>query len=320
MPQVTSSYAPPFLFKNGHFSTLYSGLLRRVSAVVQSRERFVLKDGDFIDMDWSYSKTKSENLIVAVHGLEGNAQRPYMLGITQTFTENGFDVACLNLRGCSGIPNRFYRSYHSGATEDLREIIASLVYAGRYRQLFLIGFSLGGNLILKYLGESFHIPPEIRGGVAISVPCDLYGSMLELHKPKNALYAFNFKKHLLAKLREKQQLFPEQISERHIKKIATLKDFDDAYTAPAHGFENALDYYAQSSSLQFLSQIRVPVLIINAKNDSFLSSSCFPIKEAQNNPNVFLEIPKWGGHVGFYAPGTYYNEEKSLLFIQEHSQ
>ena len=139
-----------------------------------------------------------------------------------------------------------------------------------YSEIYLKGFSLGGNLLLKYLGEGNDVPRELKGAVAVSVPCDLHSSCKQLMSPKNVLYAIRFKGNLLDKLRQKQTLFPEMISDADIKKIKTLKDFDDIYTSRAHNFKDALDYYEQCSSLQFLPNIKVPSLIINAKNDSFL--------------------------------------------------
>ena len=319
MPLINSTYSPPLFFKNGHFSTIYSGTLRSVYGVSQTRERITLSDGDFIDLDWSYTNSKTTKLIIIVHGLEGSAQRPYVLGVAKIFTKNGYDALSVNLRSCSGTPNLLYKSYHSGATEDLVEIIQHIITTKDYSSIFLNGFSLGGNLVLKYLGEGNNIPKEIKACVAVSVPCYLYGSMLELHKKKNRLYANRFKKHLIKKLHSKRLQFPDKVSIDDINKIKTLKDFDDFYTSKAHGFKNALDYYEKSSSLQFLSNIRIKTLLINAKNDSFLSKECYPIKEVTVNSNLYLEIPDYGGHVGFYDKNNrHFNEKRSLEFIKTH--
>lgn len=316
MPIVSSNYNPPLFFRNGHFSTIHSGIVRKVNGITQEREQIPLSDGDFIALDWSFSASQTSKLIIIIHGLEGNAQRPYVLGLAKLFNRHNFDAVSINLRSCSGEPNLLYRSYHSGATEDLEEVIQYVLKTRDYADIFINGFSLGGNLSLKYIGEGNTIPNEIKGVIAISAPCDLHGSMLEIHKMKNVLYAKRFKKHLLEKLRWKQQQFPEKISDDHFKKIITLKDFDDFYTSKAHGFEDALDYYKKSSSLQFLSNVTLPALIINAKNDSFLSKECYPIKEAKENKKLYLEIPDYGGHVGFYDKGNiYYNEKRALEFV-----
>ena len=316
MPIVQSNYHPKFLFKSGQFSTIYSGIFRSVKGVEQERERIRLKDNDFIDVDWSFSFQKTDRLIIVLHGLEGNAQRPYMLATAKIFNQNKVDAVCVNFRGCSGEQNLKYRSYHSGATDDLDEVIQHILNTKHYSDIYIKGFSLGGNVTLKYLGEKRVVPKQIKAAVAVSVPCHLYGSCLELHTFKNILYADRFKKHLIDRLTQKQKLFPNVISVEEINKIRTLKDFDDAYTSKAHGFSDALDYYEKSSSLQFLSGISVPTLIINALDDTFLSPECYPVKEAKANPNLFLEMPKYGGHVGFFETrNVYYNEKRALEFI-----
>lgn len=320
MPLVASSYRPPFIFRNGHIATIYSGLFRKVGAVYQERERITLSDNDFIDLDWSFAKHKTDKLIILLHGLEGNAQRPYMLGAAKFFNKKGLDVVSVNHRSCSGAPNLKYRSYNSGATEDLNDIIQFVVTDRSYKSIYLKGFSLGGNMVLKYLGEQkFDIVKEIKGAVAVSVPCSLNGSCIELHKYKNILYAQNFLKHLKAKLLEKRKRFPNKISEGEIRSIKTLIDFDNVYTSKAHGYKNALDYYEKCSSLQFLDKINVPTLLINAKNDSFLSADCYPYNIADISSKLYLETPSFGGHVAFIKPDYYYNEIRALDFLLEKS-
>lgn len=318
MPKLDSYYNPPLFFKNGHIATIYAGTFRKVTGLDQERERFELEDGDFLDLDWSYSPLTTNKVVVLLHGLEGNAQRHYIVGSAKLLNQNGFDTCAVNFRSCSGTPNRLYRSYHSGATEDLSEVIAHLRDRKKHTQIYLMGFSLGGNLALKYLGENNKSTHAIKGAVGISVPCDLASACEELLKPKNILYAQKFKKNLLDKLRVKQAMFPERVSNDEINSIENLKDFDDVYTSKAHGFKDATDYYAQCSSKQFLENINLPSLIINAKNDSFLGASCFPIEEAHKNQNLFLEIPEYGGHVGFWGQKNIsYAEERALQFFKQ---
>tara|TARA_R110002096_G_scaffold66698_3_gene162322 strand:+ start:1877 stop:2836 length:960 start_codon:yes stop_codon:yes gene_type:complete len=315
MPIIESTYKPSFYFKNGFISTVYSGLVRRVS-LKQERERITLKDGDFLDLDWSFSNSKSNKLIILLHGLEGNGQRPYMTGTANHFNNNGLDAVCINFRGCSGENNLKYYSYHSGATEDLHAVIQHAILSKNYSEIYLKGFSLGGNIILKYLGEHHAIPDQVKASIAVSIPCDLYGSCKELHKLKNKLFHDRFLRDLVKHLKEKQKLFPEELSIELINTIKTLIEFDTIYTSKAHGFRDALDYYKKSSSLQFLHNIKTPTLIINALNDSFLSSECYPVKEAKRNPNLYLEMPNYGGHAGFVdKKNVYYNEKRALEFI-----
>ena len=318
MPLINSNYNPPYFYKNGHLSTIYAGLIREVKGLTQERERITLPDTDFLDLDWSYTNKPCSKAAILLHGLEGNAQRAYIKGSAKALTDNGYDVCAVNFRGCSGEPNTTYRSYHSGATEDLKAVIKHILTNKSYSSLYLKGFSLGGNLILKYLGEGNTIPSEIKGAVAISVPCQLADSLEQLLTFKNIAYANRFKKNLIEKLKSKQKLFPSKISDADIKKISTLKDFDDVYTSKAHGFKDAMDYYTQCSSLQFLKNITIPALIINAQNDSFLGKACYPISQAKTNTSLYLDMPKYGGHVGFYGTDNItYSERNAITFFKD---
>jgi len=318
MPIISSSYNPPFLFKNGHFSTIYAGILRKINDFEQKRERIELPDGDFLDLDWSISTTPTKKVAIIIHGLEGNAQRAYIAGSAKEFNANGYDACAINLRTCSGEMNRLFRSYNSGATEDLDAVIHHILKSKSYAEIYLKGFSLGGNLTMKYLGEDRDHPKEIKAAMVVSVPCDLHSSCKELLKPKNKPYAIRFKKNLVRKLKEKQKQYPEKISDDDIKNVITLKDFDDIYTSRAHGFKDALDYYEQCSSLQFLPHIKIPTLLLNAQNDSFLGPECFPKKEAEQNKKLYLEISKYGGHVGFQgSKNITYSEKRVIKFFNE---
>ena len=316
MPIVQSTYKAPYFFRKGFVSTVYSGLFRNVNGLQQERERIELSDSDFLDLDWSFAKAKTNKLIIVLHGLEGNAQRPYMTGTAKLFTENYIDAVCVNFRGCSGEPNRKYYSYHSGATQDLHEVVQHIIESKHYSEIYIKGFSLGGNVTLKYLGERDNVPSQIKAGIAVSVPCFLKGSALELHTFKNILFHDRFKRYLVERLKLKQKQYPDKLKVEDINSIKTLNDFDNVYTSKAHGFIDAQDYYEKSSSLQFLNNIKTPTLIINALNDSFLSPECYPVKEAKNNSNLHLEMPNYGGHVGFVKLNKFYNNEtRALNFI-----
>lgn len=318
MPILTTTYKPKFIFRNGHLSTIYSGLLRKVEGVTQKRERLTLLDNDFLDLDWSYTTQKTNQLLIVLHGLEGNAQRHYMLGSAKLANQNNMDAVCINFRGCSGDVNKSFQSYHSGKTDDLASVLKYITAHFHYDTIYLKGFSLGGNVILKYLGENNQIPKEVKGAVTVSVPVFLRGSLERLMSAENVLYSKKFLKNLRDKLKEKQQLFPQNIKNEDLIAIKTLKDFDDFYTSKAHGFIDAYDYYEKSSSLQFLENIKIPTLLINAQNDSFLSEECYPIEAAKRNEYLYLEMPKYGGHVGFYdSENIYYSEKRMLEFISK---
>ncbi|KJD36303.1 alpha/beta hydrolase [Tamlana sedimentorum] len=316
MPVIESTYKPAFYFKNRFVSTVYSGLVRRVK-LNQERERITLKDNDFLDLDWSYSTEKTNKIIILLHGLEGNSKRPYITGTAKLFNLNGVDALAVNFRGCSEEDNLSYHTYHSGFTTDLQEVINHVLSKNKYDEIYIKGISLGANLLLKYLGETQNVPKEIKKAIAVSVPCDLYGSCKEISKLKNKPYHDRFLKSLLVALSKKQEKFPDKLTIEAVKSIKNLQDFDNVYTSKAHGFIDAVDYYTKCSALQFLPNIKVPTLIINALNDSFLSPECYPVKEAKQNQELYLEMPNHGGHVGFIdKKNVYYNERRALEFIK----
>lgn len=318
MPIITSTYNAKGLFRSGHFSTIYSAKLRPIPKVVQERKRLELSDGDFVDIDWSFSERKEKKVAILLHGLEGDAQRVYIKGQAKILVEHGWDVAAMNHRGCSGEENRLYLSYNSGRTEDLEELINNVLQYYDYDSISLIGFSLGGNVLLKYLGEREEVPHQIKSGVAISTPLYLRGALEQLIKKENVVYSKTFINDLRRKYKRKMTHFPDAMNAQELKDIQNLLDFDNLYTAKAHGFEDAYDYYEKSSSLQYLPNIKTPVLILNAANDSFLSPECYPFDIAAHHKNIYLEIPKHGGHVGFHITNTlYYSERRTLDFIND---
>jgi hypothetical protein len=257
------------------------------------RERLELDDGDFLDLDWI--RGGSDKLAIISHGLEGSSEDAR--GTATLLRWAGWDVLAWNYRSCGGELNRFARYYHSGETGDLDALIHFAAMA--YSKIALIGVSLGGNITLKYLGEQ--IPhPSVIGAVAISAPIDLSASAAALdHRWSNRLYLNRFIKLLVAKIEKKALSFPDQLDVCGSRLIRTFKQFDDRYTAPIHGFRDAADYWKQSSSLQYLRAINVPTLILNARDDPFLTRECFPYSDAKQNAYLFLETPESGGHVGF---------------------
>jgi len=320
MPILESTYTPPYLFRNYHISTIYAAKLRRVKTVPQTRERLKLEDGDFIDIDWSSANScKSNKVLVILHGLDGNAQRPYVLGLAHHFNHHGWDVAAINFRGCSGEINRLYKSYNAGASDDLNKVITNILSKKKYDSIAINGFSLGGNLLLKYLGEGNDLPKELKAAVAISAPCDLYASLKKLEEGRNWLYSKRFVMQLKKQLFLREKHFPEEITKEQISKCTNLYAIDELYTSQAHGYANALEYYEKSSALSFLPNITTPTLLINAKNDGFLSENSSPIAIAKNSSNFYLETPDYGGHVGFLQKKeATYTEERALKFISSY--
>ncbi|HSF55448.1 MAG TPA: alpha/beta fold hydrolase [Algoriphagus sp.] len=309
-----SSYHRPNWLFSGHLETIYPALFRKVEIQKPIRERIETPDGDFLDLDWF--RSGNQRLVIVSHGLEGNSTRPYMLGMAREFRLKGFDVLTWNFRGCSEEMNRKVIFYHSGATYDLDTVVN---YAQKdYQEIFLVGFSLGGNLSLKYLGEKKSTNPKIKKGVAISVPLDLAKSCEKISTGENIIYSKRFLVTLKEKVIRKSLAFPGELPVGLLRKIKTLRDFDDFFTGPLHGFADASEYYEVNSSLQFLEQIEVPALVLNAQNDPFLSDTCFPVKLAKKLDLVHFEFPKHGGHVGFSGPSrekSYYSELRAVEFI-----
>lgn len=322
MPLIANSeYVAPAYLPNGHLQTILPSLFRKVKGVEYERERLDTPDGDFLDLDWSKTKD-SKHLGIVCHGLEGDTRRPYILGMVKALNKAGIDALAWNFRSCGGENNSRLRFYHSGATEDLQYIIQKVMEAGYYTKISLFGFSLGGNMVLKYLGElGNETPAIINKAVVFSVPCDLAGSSKNLCSTENQIYNRRFLKSLKLKIRAKAKLLPGKINTLHLKNIKTLKEFDEKYTAPLHGFKDAEDYYERCSSRAFIDRIKIPTLIVNAKNDPFLSLGCYPTEEVKNNSYVFLEIPNEGGHCGFYlsnASGEFWSEKRALAFLFEN--
>ncbi len=318
MPVVKGNYIPPGIFKSGDASTIYAATLRKVDLTEFKRERIEISDGDFLDLDWSQIQNHHiDKLVILLHGLAGKTDRPYMKGMAKAFNESNWDVLAMNFRGCSEELNRRYRSYHAGASDDLAEVMTHVLSLNRYKSIALVGFSLGGNMLMKYLGENRSRPTEIVGAVGISVPCDLAGSLGAINKMRNFVYSKRFELNLKQHLYDRASKFPDRISREEIGACRSLRDIDDLYTSKAHGYKNASDYYEQASAMNFLENISIPTLILNAGNDSFLSDKCYPYKIAEDSEYLHLEVPDYGGHVGFVTGSErYYHEQRAIDFIK----
>ena len=312
------TYNPPFGFRNAHLQTIYPTLFRKVPVVTRTRERITTPDGDFIDLDWS-ALEGSGQLAVITYGLEGRSQGNYCQGMAAALLKAGWEVLIWNFRGCSGEPNRRLNSYHSGATEELELVLDHVSNTTRYDRISLIGFSLGGNLTLKYLGDrGTGIDPRILGAVALSVPCDLASSAKQLEHWQNRIYMRRFMRTLRAKVREKAQRFPQALNLDGLDRMRTFAEFDHTYTAPIHGFEGASDYWARSSCGPVLNKIAVPTLLISALDDPFLTPECYPYDAVEANPYFEMDTPQHGGHLGFVEfndEGVYWSERRTLAFL-----
>ncbi|QMW04358.1 YheT family hydrolase [Spirosoma foliorum] len=340
MPLIApSSYEPPTRLWNGHLQTIIPSLFRKV-AVSYVRERIETPDDDFLDLDWAKAinndqwimnngKSTSQHspfsilhspLIILSHGLEGSSKSPYLVGMVRHLTRSGFNCLAWHYRSCSGEMNRQQRFYHVGETGDLDLVIQHALSKG-YETIYLMGFSAGGNVTLKYLGEQGKaLNPAIKKAVVFSVPIYLMGSARRLEQWDSLVYNYRFNRTLKRKVLEKAALMPGIFPAEAVSKVRSVREFDNTFTAPMNGFRDVEDYYTRSSSLQFIPTIAIPTLLINAKNDPFLSPECFPETLARELPNVWMEFPEQGGHCGFPAKdegiqGIYWSEKRAVRFL-----
>ncbi len=322
MPIIpTSRYLPSLPFRIGHIQTLYPTLFRATPQTHPQRQRLETDDGDFIDIDWHFHRQKKygDKLAVVSHGLEGNSRKKYMLGMAAHLNSKGWDVICLNFRGCSGEMNSLPRLYHSGVTDDLHTVLTHGLTSGNYSYAALIGFSMGGNQTLKYLGEApERVPEPVKKAAVFSVPVLLADSGEIMNHWTNRIYMEYFMRGLREKIRIKAKMFPDLYNTEGLRTMKSFVPFDDKYTGPIHGFKDAADYYGKCSSKQFLQEITVPTLLVQAQDDPFLPSSCYPHDDAAKNNSLFLEIPKYGGHVGFVnepQQECFWMEQRAASFL-----
>lgn len=315
-------YQPAWWLKFGHINTIYSAMSRKVNGVTYDRERFELQDGDFIDLDWSRVAGPSRKLVVVMHGLEGNAGRPYVKGMARYFNQHNWHAMGLNFRGCSGTPNRRLQSYHMSKIDDVAELMTELESRREFDTIVLVGFSLGGNVLLNYLARmDKELPSTLKGGVAISVPVDLVPSIDEIASLKNKAYVIRFLNTLNPKMKDKLAQFPNEMQAPKVWP-KTLGAFDDFFTSRIHGFKNAKDYWEKSSVFKYLPDIDRPCLLINAQDDSFLSPGCFSKDLASISENFHVCLPKYGGHCGFAGQtnenGVLWSEQITYDFVKKY--
>ncbi len=319
MPVIQSEYRPTnALFKNSHVNTIYASLLRRLPNIKFERERIELEDGDFLDLDWS--KKGSKNLVLILAGLEGKSRSLYARASIKHFNQNNWDAVSMNYRGCSGEKNRLLRGYHMGASEDVKYTIDHIIQKYDYKKIVIIGYSLGGNLALKYVGEQGeNLPKELAATVSFSVPLNIKKSNERLSKWYNWHYLKWFMFPLNIKANRKKKQFPGKIdSYKGFFMSGSFLYFDTHFTAPANGFKSVEEYWNQSTSKPLLKNIKIPSLIIASKDDTFISEDCYPSTEAEANKNITLEISENGGHCGFirkFFERVWWMEERAWEFV-----
>ena len=311
-------FRPAWWLPGPHLQTLWGALFRRRGKPVLERERIELPDGDFLDLDWNGSDSGSAPLVLLLHGLEGSSESPYAWGLLAAFRRRGWPAAVMHFRGCGGEPNRLARCYHSGETGDLAWVVAEIGRRFPSRPLFAAGVSLGGNVLLKWLGELGSEAP-LAGAAAVSVPFDLGRSADRIERGFSKIYRRHLVGEMHRKIRAKFGAWDESpIDLSRLSGWRTFREFDENVTSPLHGFDGAEDYYRRASSGPFVARIRIPTLIVQAENDPFVPGSVLPAP----SPSVRLEASSHGGHAGFVAgavPGRprYWLEERIPAFFEE---
>lgn len=297
MPLNHSSFRPHPLVRSPHIQTIAPSLFRRPPAPEAQSRTLETDDGDILR--YLHLTGGNSRLVIISHGLEGSIESPYVLGMMNTLYGSGWDVLAWNMRGCGGEPNKLVTWYHSGQSKDLKTIVSFAGTRG-YSEIALVGFSIGGNITLKYLGEEGRfLQGKISRAVVISVPMDLRGAAIQLARPSNAIYMQYLLRPLRARMKQKARQFPTTFDIQRLASITTFHEFDTRFTAPYHGFSSVEEYWDQSSSLKYLDAIAVPTLAISAYDDPFLSRSCIPDELAQRLSFFTLEPSRHGGHVGF---------------------
>ncbi|RLA00860.1 MAG: hydrolase [Gammaproteobacteria bacterium] len=297
---IKSKFRAPWWLKNYHLQTIWSSKIRQTSKLATRHQRLELDDGDFIELEWltPLKVDTDAPILLLLHGLEGSIDSSYIQGILQVSQSQSWNTVVMHFRGCGKEMNRLARSYHSGETDDLQQVLEVLKEQYPKSKILAAGFSLGGNVLLKYLGERQQ--SLIDCAAVVSVPFLLGKCASRLDQGFSRFYRYLLLKDLRQKTNQKLTLQPNclQLSKTEVTKLNTFYDFDDKVTAPLHGFNGAQDYYQQCSSHKFLTGIRQPTLILQAADDPFMTSDVIP-NEDEISDAVTLEISSEGGHVGF---------------------
>ncbi len=318
MPIVKSRFRSAWWLPGAHFQTVWSTFFRHRPEVSLETERVTLDDGDFIELAW-LGKDADLPVVLILHGLEGSVDSPYSKGLMRRLNQAGFAVCFFHFRGCSGELNHRDRSYHSGDTGDLQQVIHHIYLQDQREVYALVGFSLGGNVMLKWLGEAGEATP-VQRAVAISVPFVLDDAARRMNHGLSRFY----QRHLLSRLHKKYQ---EKFSRRpsplkvDVTRLNTFFKFDDQVTAPLHGFAGVDEYYQRSSSRQYIPKIRVPTLLLHANDDPFMYPTTVP-DASELSPTVTLELSAAGGHVGFVGGrwpwrASYWVDERVVSWLTE---
>lgn len=315
-----SSFRPAWWCPGPHLQTVCGAFGRRPDVEFQ-RTRWELPDGDFLDVD-ELPGDPGQPLLIVLHGLEGSTRAT--IGLVEQVRRRGWGALAFHFRSCSGELNRLRRSYHGGETGDLAWVISRVIERDPGRPIVCAGLSLGGNVLLKYLGEQpDRVPTQVRAAVAISAPVDLKQSAYALDHGFARVYGRRLVMSLKRKALAKMEIFPDLADRQALLKVRTLREFDDLVTGPVHGFKDAEAYWAASSAKQFLPRITRPTLLINARNDPFFPPQYLPQPEQVGNRFLTMDYPASGGHLGFVTgPWPFrpvmWADERAIEFLSQH--
>lgn len=328
MSKSPLTYRPAWWVPGAHLQTLWGRIFRRRQRTPTRVERWETPDDDFLDVsriDAPANAPRGTPHVLLLHGLEGGVHSHYATGLLDEMADRGWGVDLLIWRSCGDEPNRAPRFYHSGETGDLRFVLDRIIAEHPGTPIVIAGVSLGGNVLLKYLGETGDdVPDAVIAAAAISVPYDLGRGCDNIQQGFSRVYQRYFLGTLRAKALEKQKRYPDLLDPERMASVQTLREFDDALTAPLHGFADAQDYYDQSSSIHYLDGIRVPTLLLSARDDPFLPSDVLDRAReiARRNPALTVEFHERGGHAGFVGGvnplrPVYYLERRTGEFFSD---
>jgi len=318
------AFSPAVGLSSEHIQTLFAPFFRRQTPPTIESEIFELSDGDFVECFWQDRPPINSNkpIVILFHGLEGSFNSPYIQGMMKSLKSSGFASVLMHFRGCSGIENRLYYSYHSGKTDDAKAWIGEVSSRYPKSQLYAIGYSLGGNMLLKLLGE-WGDRSLIDRAISISAPMQLDICADRIDRGFSKVYQLHLMRHLKKSLIDRYDKHDMKsyidLDRDEVKRLKTFWEFDDAYTAKVNGFSTATNYYTKASAKQYLKDITTPTLIIHALDDPFMTPDILP-KEDEISPSVELEIYPHGGHVGFISgtilKPTYWLEYRVPIYLQ----
>jgi hypothetical protein len=323
------TYAPARWLPGANAMTVFASVARVLPRPRARRERWELPDGDFLDVDRfdpprrpAAHRAPADALLVVCHGLEGSSRAPYVRGLVALARSAGLPALAVNFRGCSGEPNRLPRFYHSGETGDLAFVVERLVAERPARPILLAGFSLGGNVVVKYLGERGDaVPPQVRGAAVVSVPFDLErcARVIDGAGFWSWVYRERFMRQMRRKAVAKARRFPHAFDAGRAASARTFADFDAAVTAPLFGFASAEDYWRRASAGPWLAGVRRPLLAVASLDDPIVPPDALPVADAAGNPHVRLETVAAGGHVAFVSGSPlrprFWAERRAVEFL-----